>query len=35
MNRHLKEAYGIDNYACGLCQAGVPCAGRVPAPEEG
>ena len=35
MNRYMKEAYGIDNYACGLCQAGVPCAGHVPAPEEG
>lgn len=35
MNRHMKEAYGIDNYACGLCQAGVPCTEHVPAPEEG
>jgi len=35
MNRFLKEAYGIDNYACGLCQCGVPCTDHVPTPEEG
>jgi ferredoxin len=35
MNRFLKDAYGIDNYACGLCQCGVPCADHAPVPGEG
>lgn len=35
MNRYLRNTYGIDNYACGLCQCGVPCADHVPTPEEG
>lgn len=35
MNRHLKKTYGIDTYACGLCQCGVPCTDHVPAPQEG
>lgn len=35
MNRYLKDTYGINNYACGLCQCGVPCTDHVPAPEEG
>jgi epoxyqueuosine reductase QueG len=26
----IKEDYGIDIYACGLCQTGVPCADEVP-----
>jgi epoxyqueuosine reductase QueG len=26
----IKESYGIDIYACGLCQAGVPCEKGIP-----
>ncbi|HXW68157.1 MAG TPA: hypothetical protein VEJ88_01005 [Dissulfurispiraceae bacterium] len=35
MNKYLKTSYGIDNYACGLCQCGVPCMDHVPVAEEG
>jgi len=35
MNEYLKQTFGIDNYACGLCQCGVPCTDHVPRPEEG
>ncbi len=35
MNVVMKKRYGIDTYACGLCQAGVPCTDHIPAPEEG
>ncbi len=35
MNAYLKKTYKIDNYACGLCQCGVPCMDHAPAPEEG
>ncbi|NNF99391.1 MAG: epoxyqueuosine reductase [Desulfobacteraceae bacterium] len=35
MNAHVRKTYGIDTYACGLCQAGVPCMAHIPAPEEG
>lgn len=35
MNAYVIERYGIDTYACGLCQAGVPCMDHIPAPEEG
>lgn len=35
MNRYLKDTYGIDTYACGLCQCGVPCMDHIPAPQEG
>jgi epoxyqueuosine reductase QueG len=32
----IKEHYGIDIYACGLCQTGVPCEGGIPkVGEEG
>ncbi len=34
MNKYLKNTYGIDNYACGLCQCGVPCTDRVPEQQE-
>jgi epoxyqueuosine reductase len=27
---HVKESYGLDEYACGLCQTGVPCASGRP-----
>jgi epoxyqueuosine reductase len=26
----IRERYGIDIYACGLCQCGVPCENRIP-----
>jgi epoxyqueuosine reductase len=35
MNTYVTDAYGINTYACGLCQAGVPCTDHIPAPEEG
>jgi hypothetical protein len=35
MNAVLKKRYGIDTYACGLCQADVPCTDHVPSPGEG
>ena len=34
MNKYIKEHYGIDTYACGLCQAGVACTAGIPDPEE-
>ncbi len=35
MNTYLKKTYGIDSYACGLCQCNVPCMDHIPAPDEG
>jgi hypothetical protein len=35
MNAVMRKRYGIDTYACGLCQADVPCVDHIPAPEEG
>lgn len=35
MNTHLRDTYGINTHACGLCQAGVPCTDHIPAPDEG
>ncbi len=35
MNRVMQKRYGIDTYACGLCQADVPCMDHIPSPEEG
>ncbi len=35
MNTVLQKRYGIDTYACGLCQAEVPCMDHIPGPEEG
>ena len=35
MNAVMQKRYGIDTYACGLCQAEVPCMDHIPAPEEG
>lgn len=32
MNRYIKEKCGLDTYACGLCQAGVPCTDTIPNP---
>jgi epoxyqueuosine reductase len=35
MNRYNRVEFGIDTYACGLCQAGVPCSDHIPTPDEG
>jgi len=35
MSAYLIKTYQIKTYACGLCQAGVPCMDHIPAPEEG
>jgi epoxyqueuosine reductase QueG len=35
MNAFIRKTYGISTYACGLCQAGVPCADHIPGPDEG
>jgi hypothetical protein len=35
MNAYIKTAYGVDTYACGLCQADVPCCDHIPGPDEG
>ncbi|MBW2042627.1 MAG: epoxyqueuosine reductase [Deltaproteobacteria bacterium] len=35
MNTFMKETYHLETYACGLCQAAVPCMDHIPGPEEG
>jgi len=30
MNTYIKKEFGLDTYACGLCQAGVPCMNGIP-----
>jgi hypothetical protein len=35
MRAFMRERYGLDTYACGLCQAAVPCMDHIPTPEEG
>ena len=30
MNKYIKEKFGLDTYACGLCQAGVACTYGIP-----
>lgn len=35
MNVYIRKKYGIETYACGLCQCGVPCSEHIPGPEEG
>jgi epoxyqueuosine reductase len=32
---YVRAHYGFDGYGCGLCQTGVPCEEKIPAPEEG
>lgn len=34
MNRYIRKKYGIETYACGLCQSWVPCTDRIPARED-
>jgi len=31
---YIKSLLGIDSYACGLCQTGVPCESRIPMKER-
>ncbi|MDJ0722197.1 MAG: epoxyqueuosine reductase [Desulfobacterales bacterium] len=35
MKAVMQKRYGIDTYACGLCQADVPCMDHIPVAEEG
>jgi epoxyqueuosine reductase QueG len=35
MNDYCKDHYGLDTYACGLCQAGVPCTYSIPKKKDG
>lgn len=34
MNIYIKDKFGLDTYACGLCQAGVACTFGIPEPEQ-
>ena len=34
MHTYIKEQYGLDTYACGLCQAGVACTSGIPMPPR-
>jgi hypothetical protein len=31
---YVEKNYGFAGYGCGLCQTGVPCEDRIPAPED-
>ncbi|MFO7667725.1 MAG: epoxyqueuosine reductase [Desulfobacterales bacterium] len=35
MNEYACKTYGINTYACGLCQTDVPCTYHIPTPDEG
>jgi len=35
MKEYALKTIGISTHVCGLCQAGVPCADHIPAPDEG
>jgi ferredoxin len=34
MNIYIKKKYGLDTYACGLCQAGVACTYGIPDADD-
>jgi epoxyqueuosine reductase len=34
MHKYIREKYGFETYACGLCQSWVPCTDRIPTPED-
>ncbi|MBW2467561.1 MAG: epoxyqueuosine reductase [Deltaproteobacteria bacterium] len=34
MNRYIRKEYGFETYACGLCQADVPCTDKIPTIED-
>jgi epoxyqueuosine reductase len=34
MNKYIKKEYGLETYACGLCQCNVPCTDKIPTNED-
>jgi epoxyqueuosine reductase QueG len=34
MNKYIREEYGFETYACGLCQCDVPCTDKIPSSED-
>jgi len=34
MNKYIREEYGFETYACGLCQCDVPCTDKIPTSED-
>jgi epoxyqueuosine reductase len=34
MHEYIKEKYGFETYACGLCQSWVPCTDKIPTSED-
>jgi epoxyqueuosine reductase len=34
MNKYIKKEYGLETYACGLCQCNVPCTDKIPTSED-
>jgi epoxyqueuosine reductase len=34
MHGYIKEKYGVETYACGLCQSWVPCTDKIPIRED-
>jgi epoxyqueuosine reductase QueG len=34
MNKYIREKYGFETYACGLCQCDVPCTDKIPTSED-
>jgi epoxyqueuosine reductase QueG len=33
-SEYVKDRYGVETYACGLCQVGVPCESRIPPAKQ-
>jgi hypothetical protein len=34
MHKYIKKKYGLETYACGLCQSWVPCTDKIPTIED-
>lgn len=34
MNKYIKKEYGLETYACGLCQCDVPCTDKIPSSKD-
>ena len=34
MNKYIRKEYGLETYACGLCQSDVPCTDKIPTAED-
>lgn len=34
MHEYIKKEYGLETYACGLCQSWVPCTDKIPTSED-